>query len=92
MAFQASLRLALFYFLVAFDAGSVGGSVCAGNHLLMDNITMTIDALELRLLNVQSMGNFNIPVNLCFLLLDIPMTIDAVLIDEFIFGQKFMGE
>ena len=86
MALQASFGFTLLYFLVASDAGSVGGSVCAGNHLLMDNITMTADAFELRLLNVQPMGNLNVPVNLCFLLLDILMTIDAVLIDEFIFG------
>ena len=86
MAFQASLRLALFYFLVAFDAGRMGGSIRPRNHLLMDDITMTVHAFELGLLNVQSMGNFNIPVNLCFLLFDILMAIDAVLIDEFIFG------
>ena len=92
MAFQASLRLALFYFLVAFDAGPMGGSVRAGNHLLVDNVTVTVDAFELRLLNVQPMGNSNIPVNFCFLLHEIPMTNDAVLIDEFVLGEELVGE
>ena len=92
MALQTSLRLALFHFLVASDAGRMGGSVRPWNHLLVDDVAMTVDAFELRLLDVQSMGNLNIPVNLAFFLLDIPMTIDTVLIDEVIPGQKLVGE
>ena len=92
MAFQAIFGLALFHLFVASDAGRMGGSIRPWNHLLMDDVAMTVDALELRLLDVQSMGNLNIPVNLAVFLLDIPMTIDAVLIDEVIPGQKLVGE
>jgi hypothetical protein len=92
MAFQTILGFAFFYFLVASDAGRVGGSIGPWNHLLMNDITMTIKACELRLLDVQSMGYFDIPVNLFPPLLDVLMTVDAVLIDEIVFAQKLVGE
>lgn len=92
MAFQAILGCTLFHFLVALDAGRMGGSVCPGNHLLMDDVPMAVDASEFRLLDVQSVGNLNIPVNLALFLLDIPMTSDAVLIDEVISGEKLVGK
>ena len=92
MAFQASFGFALFYFFMAFDAGPVGGSVRPCNHLLMDNVTMTVDAYKLRLLNVQSMGKFNIVGNLFSFFLNILMTMEAVLIDEFTLCRKFVWE
>ena len=92
MAFQTIFGFAFFYFLVASDAGRVGWSIGPWNHLLMNDITMTIKACELRLLDVQSMGYFDIPMNLFLLLLDVLMTVDAVLIDEIVFGQKLVGE
>jgi len=92
MAFQASFASALFHLFMAFDAGPVGGSVRPCNHLLMDNVTMTVDACKFRLLNVQSMGKFNIAGNLFPFFLDILMTMEAVLIDEFTLCRKFVGE
>ena len=92
MAFQAILGCAPFHFFVALDARRMGRPIGPWNHLLMDNITMTVDASEFRLLDVQSVGNLNIPVNLSLFLLDIPMTPDAVLIDEVISGKKLVGK
>lgn len=92
MAFQAILGCALFHFFVALDASRMGGPIGPWNHLLMDDVTMTVDASEFRLLDVQSVGNLNIPVNLSLFLLDIPMTTDAVLIDEVISGEKLVGK
>jgi hypothetical protein len=58
----------------------------------MDNVTVTVDAAELRLLDVQSMAEFKLLGDLFLPFLDIPMTVDAVLIDEFVLCRKFVGE
>lgn len=92
MALQASFGFALFHFLVASDAGRMGGSVRPWNHLLMDDVAMTVDAFELRLLDVQSMGHLDIPMNLFRLFLDVLMTVDAALIDEFVLGKELVGK
>ena len=71
--------------LVALDTGFVRGSVCPGDGLFMDNVPMTVNTSELELLNMEPMGDSYVVGNLFLFGLDPFVTMDAAVVDEFIF-------
>lgn len=93
MACQASFGITLFYYLfVAFDTGRVGWFVRPRYHLLVNDVAVTVYAFELCLLNVHPVGYLNLPDDLLFLILNILVTPDAILIDECIPRGELMGK
>lgn len=92
MAELAGFGFTFFDLLVALDAGRMGGPIRPWNCLLMDNVTMTINTSELQLLDMHPMGNFNVVGDLFLFILNISMTVKAILVDESFLCRKFMGE
>jgi len=72
-------------FLVALDAGFVRGSACSWNGLFVDDVAMAVNTSEFELLDVKPVGDSYVVGDLFFFDLDPFVTIDAIVVDEFVF-------